>query len=71
MDPVSLGKSLLILGGVIALIGLVVMAGGHLPIGRLPGDFHWKRNGVDVYFPLATSILVSVVLTLVLRLFRR
>ena len=71
MDPVSLGKTLLLAAAVLALIGLAFMAGGHLPIGRLPGDFHWKKDGVSVYFPLASSILISLVMTLILRLFRR
>jgi hypothetical protein len=46
-----------------------MMAGA--PIGRLPGDFTWRRGPVTVYVPLATSIIISVVLTIVLALLRR
>jgi len=53
----------------IAGLGLVVMLG--VPLGRLPGDFYVKRGSVSFYFPLATSIIVSIILTLILALFRR
>ena len=64
-----MAKSLVILGLVIAAIGLVMMAG--FPLGRLPGDYHVKRGAFSFYFPLTSSILVSAVLTLVLWLLRR
>lgn len=64
-----MAKSLVILGLVITAVGLVMMAG--LPLGRLPGDFHVRRGAFSFYFPLASSILVSVVLTLALYLLRR
>ena len=61
---------LLVIGGVMLMvIGLVVMAG--FPLFRLPGDFIVRRGPVTFYFPLVTSILLSVVLTLLLMLFRR
>ena len=61
---------LLILAGVVLVgLGLVLMMG--LPLGRLPGDFVVRRGSFTFYFPLATSILVSVVLTLVFTLLRR
>jgi hypothetical protein len=50
-------------------IGLLMMMG--LPIGRLPGDFTIKRGNATFYVPLATSILASILLTLLLSLFRR
>ena len=56
-------------GAVIMGVGLLVMLG--LPIGRLPGDFTIKRGNATFYFPLATSILASIVLTLLLSLLRR
>jgi hypothetical protein len=67
----------LIVGGLILLVGgLVVAAAGrlNLPLGRLPGDISYKGRGWSVYVPLATSLLVSIVLSLVLWLvnyFRR
>ena len=64
-----MGKALVLIGLVIAGIGLLVMAG--LPLGRLPGDIVVKRNNFSFYFPLATSIVVSILLTLLFALFRR
>jgi len=58
-----------IAGLILAGIGLLIMAGA--PIGRLPGDFTWRRGNTTIYFPLATSIIISIVLTIVLALLRR
>jgi hypothetical protein len=63
------GKLLLIAGLVIAGIGLLVMAG--IPLGRLPGDIVVRRGSGTFYFPLATSILLSIILSLLLAAFRR
>jgi uncharacterized protein HemY len=63
------GKSLVLIGLVIAGIGLAMMLG--LPLGRLPGDIAVRRGHVSFYFPLTTSILVSIVLTLLLAWLRR
>ncbi len=62
----DLGRTLIFLGGVLALAGLVILSLSkmHLPLGRLPGDFKWQGRGWSVAFPLATSILVSVLLSL-------
>lgn len=61
------------MGGVLALLGIVFMLGPRLPfrIGRLPLDFHYQRDNFSFYFPLGTSILVSVVLTLIFSLLHR
>ena len=59
----------MILGLAIAGLGLVMMLG--VPLFRLPGDFAVKRGNISFYFPLATSILLSIILTLLLALFRR
>jgi hypothetical protein len=64
-----MGKLLVIVGALIAGIGLLVMMG--LPIGRLPGDISYRKGNTTFYFPLATSILASILLTLLLSLFRR
>lgn len=64
-----MGKLLVVAGLIVAGIGLLVMAG--LPIGRLPGDFTFRRGNATFYFPLATSILASIILTLLLALLRR
>jgi membrane protein implicated in regulation of membrane protease activity len=63
------GKSLLVIGLVIAAIGVVMMLG--VPLGRLPGDIAVKRGAFSFYFPLTTSIVLSVILSLLLAWFRR
>jgi Protein of unknown function (DUF2905) len=69
----EIGKMLLGAGLVIVVIGLALMLLGrtNLPIGRLPGDILYRGKHTTFYFPLATSILVSVVLSLVLYLIGR
>jgi membrane protein implicated in regulation of membrane protease activity len=68
----DVGKLLLLLGLVIAAVGAILMLAGRVPwIGRLPGDIHIQRGNFTFYFPLATSLLVSVVLTLVFYLLGR
>ena len=64
-----MGRGLVILGLVIVAVGVVVMAG--VPLGRLPGDFTVRRGSFTFYFPLATSIIVSILLTLLLQWLRR
>ncbi len=64
-----MGKLLVIIGVIIAGVGLLVMMG--VPLGRLPGDITYRRGNTTFYFPLATSILASIILTLLLMLFRR
>jgi Protein of unknown function (DUF2905) len=68
----EIGRLLLIMGILIAAVGLVFMVGGRIPfVGRLPGDVSFTRGNTHVYFPLATSIIVSLVLTVLLNLFFR
>jgi Protein of unknown function (DUF2905) len=64
-----MGRALVLLGLGIAALGLLIMLG--LPLGRLPGDFYVRRGSFSFYFPLATSIILSIVLTLLFALFRR
>jgi Protein of unknown function (DUF2905) len=63
---IGLGKLLLLLGCIFAVIGIVVLIAGRvgLPLGRLPGDIVYHGKNTTFYFPLATSIILSVVLTL-------
>lgn len=65
----NLGRILLILGGLIAAAGGVLLLAGRLGIGRLPGDLVWEGENWAVYVPLGWMILISVVLTLLLNLF--
>ena len=64
----SLGRMLIWIGGLIVLFGVVLVLAGkmNLPVGRLPGDFTWRGKNTTVYFPLMTSIVLSVILSLVL-----
>ena len=64
-----MGRLLIVIGLVIAAVGVLITLG--LPIGRLPGDFSFRRGSFSFYFPLATSILASIILTLLLMLFGR
>lgn len=64
-----MGRALIALGLVMAAVGVLISLG--LPLGRLPGDFVVRRGHTTFYFPLTTSILVSVVLTLIFALLRR
>ena len=64
-----MGKALLVLGLVISAVGMLIMLG--VPVGRLPGDFAVKRGNFAFYFPLTTSIVLSILLTLIFALFRR
>jgi len=63
------GKALVVIGLVIAGVGLAMMLG--VPLGRLPGDIVIRRGPTTFYFPLVTSIVVSVVLSLIVWLLRR
>jgi len=67
--PSSIGKLLIVAGVLLILVGLLVIAGSKLPfpgLGKLPGDITYKGKHGTVYFPLVTSIVLSVALTLVL-----
>jgi hypothetical protein len=70
---IDLGKSLLLLGGVIIVVGLALVLAGraHLPLGRLPGDIVVRGKHTVFYFPLATSIVLSIILSLILWLLNR
>jgi hypothetical protein len=63
------GRLLIVVGLLLAAVGLLITLG--LPIGRLPGDITVRRGNFTFYFPLATSIVASIVLTLLFMLFTR
>jgi vacuolar-type H+-ATPase subunit I/STV1 len=67
----SLGRLLVVVGGVLIVMGLLVSSWRALRLGSLPGDLHWSGRGWQVWLPLGTSILLSLILTLVLNLFFR
>jgi hypothetical protein len=68
----GLGRSLILAGLVLVVVGLVVSYAGRIPwLGKLPGDFTFRSGGVTIYLPLATCLLLSVVFSLLSYLFRR
>jgi hypothetical protein len=67
-----MGRTLIIIGILVVVVGVVIsVAGRFMPLGRMPGDIVVKRPNFTFYFPVVTSILLSVLLTLVLWLFQR
>lgn len=74
MSPASLGRLLVALGAALAVAGLLLVLGERLPwlrLGRLPGDLTLGKGGFRLHLPLATSLLLSVVLSLLLWLWSR
>ena len=71
MEVSSLGKVLVVLGLGVVGLGIVLVLGGALGLGRLPGDFAWRKGNVRVYAPIATCLVLSLLLTLALSLFSR
>ena len=71
MSSPSIGTLLIVLGIGLAIVGLLVSAGGFGWFGRLPGDIRIERETTRIYFPLASMILISVVLNLIFYLIRR
>ena len=68
----DLGKMLIVFGVVVALVGVILLAAPKIPwLGKLPGDITYHGKGFTFYFPLATCILLSLVLSLILYLFRK
>jgi len=67
-----LGKMFILLGVFIILVGVLLLVGEKIPwIGRLPGDILIKKEKFTFYFPITTSILISIILTLLFTLFRK
>jgi hypothetical protein len=69
----DMGKLLITVGGVVVLVGVLVLLAGrfNLPLGRLPGDFTYRGKNTVIYFPLATSLLLSLVISAILYLISR
>jgi Protein of unknown function (DUF2905) len=65
---IGIGRMLVFFGALLLVLGLLIMLAGklHLPIGRLPGDIVYRGKNTTFYFPLVTSILLSIILSLVL-----
>lgn len=71
MNVAPFGKILIFIGIFIVIVGILMMFGGKLGIGKLPGDIYIQKGNFSFYFPLATSIILSIVLSVVLSLFYR
>jgi Protein of unknown function (DUF2905) len=70
LEPV--GRSLLVIGLVVAAVGLILIVAPRMPLlGKLPGDITFQRDGVTVVIPLATMLVVSIVLTIILNVIGR
>jgi hypothetical protein len=68
----NLGRILILFGLILAGIGLLLLLAGKIPwLGRMPGDFYFKGKQITFYFPLTTSLLISLILTLILWLINR
>ncbi len=68
----EIGRTLLVVGAVLFVVGLLLTFGSRVPgLGRLPGDIVVRRGNFTFYFPLVTSILLSLLLTAILSFFRR
>ncbi len=68
----DLGRVLIVVGVILVIVGAVFLLAPKLPwLGRLPGDISFKRGNFSVYLPLGTCILISIILTLIMYLFRR
>lgn len=67
-----MGRMLMIFGGVLFVAGMLLASGARIPwLGRLPGDIVIERENFRFYFPIVTSIVISLILTLLAALFRR
>ncbi|NLG19254.1 MAG: DUF2905 domain-containing protein [Fibrobacter sp.] len=71
MNWIDVGRFLVVAGTIILVLGLFFMLSDKLPLGKLPGDLQLGSGRFKVYIPVATSILISIVLTLVINFFSR
>jgi len=68
----SFGKIIILIGAILIGMGLVILLVGKIPgVGRLPGDILLKKGNLTFYFPLATCFIISIVLTVIINLFKR
>ncbi len=71
MEPSGFGRILLVIGVVALIAGGIFLLLGKMGIGSMPGDMRFGKGNVRVYFPLGTSIVLSIILTVLLNLFLR
>jgi len=68
---IDVGRFLIIAGTVVIIVGVLFLLADKFPLGRLPGDLHFGAGRVRIYLPIATCILLSIVITLVVNFFSR
>jgi len=69
MELHTMGKTILILGVFLVILGLLIVIAPKIPfIGKLPGDIHVKRDNFTFYFPITSSILISIIVTILINL---
>jgi len=66
MDFTGFGRMLIVVAALLLIAGLIMIGLGKLGLGRLPGDLVYRRDGTTIYFPITTSILISIILSLIL-----
>jgi hypothetical protein len=73
MDASNISKWLFLIGGVIIIIGIIFFICGKIgvPLGKLPGDIHIQKGKVSFYFPIITSILISIFFTIIINIIVR
>lgn len=68
----GIGKAFIIFGVMLVIVGLVFMFGDKIPyVGKLPGDIYIKKERFSFYFPITTSIIISIILTIIFSIFRK
>lgn len=67
----AFGRLIITLGIIITVVGIIITFGSKIGLGRLPGDIFLKKGNVTFYFPILTSIMVSILLTIIVNLFFR
>jgi hypothetical protein len=70
-SPEGLGRVIIVLGIGLVILGVILSFARTLRLGSLPGDLHWSGRGWQVWVPLGTSLLLSLLLTIILNLFLR
>jgi hypothetical protein len=71
MNWTEVGRFLIIAGVVVVVVGMIFMVADKVPIGRLPGDLHFGSGRFKIYIPIATSVLLSILITIILNFFSR
>lgn len=67
----QLGKIIIVFGILLIIIGLLVSFGGKIGLGKLPGDIYIDKGNIKFFFPITSSIIISIILSLLFKLFRK